>query len=41
MRPAEMVIASDSAAVEGWNPGLADAICFASLLPLSGFFSFA
>ena len=28
MRPDEIAIAADWAAVEGWNPGLADAACF-------------
>jgi GNAT superfamily N-acetyltransferase len=31
MRPAEIAIALDWAAAEGWNPGLADAACFASV----------
>src|ERR671935_2946962 len=31
MRPAEVAIALDWAAAEGWNPGLADAACFASV----------
>ena len=31
MRPEEITIALDWAAAEGWNPGLADAACFASV----------
>jgi GNAT superfamily N-acetyltransferase len=31
MRPGEMALASDWAATEGWNPGLADAACFATI----------
>ena len=31
MRPEEIAIAVDWAAAEGWNPGLADAACFASV----------
>jgi GNAT superfamily N-acetyltransferase len=37
MRPDEISIAVDWAAAEGWNPGLADAACFASVDP-KGFF---
>src|SRR5262245_45219143 len=37
MRPAEIAIAADWAAAEGWNPGLADAACFATVDP-EGFF---
>jgi GNAT superfamily N-acetyltransferase len=33
MRPAEIAIAADWAAAEGWNPGLADAACFATVDP--------
>ena len=33
MRPDEIAIAVDWAAAEGWNPGLADAACFASADP--------
>jgi hypothetical protein len=33
MRPAEVALAVDWAAAEGWNPGLADAGCFASADP--------
>jgi GNAT superfamily N-acetyltransferase len=33
MRPDESAIAIDWAAAEGWNPGLADAACFASVDP--------
>jgi hypothetical protein len=33
MRPDEIPIAVDWAAAEGWNPGLADAACFASVDP--------
>ena len=29
MRPDDIAIAIDWAAAEGWNPGLADAACFA------------
>jgi GNAT superfamily N-acetyltransferase len=31
MRPEEIALAADWAAAEGWNPGLADAACFASV----------
>jgi Acetyltransferase (GNAT) domain/Acetyltransferase (GNAT) family len=31
MRPEEIAIAADWAAAEGWNPGLADAACFATV----------
>ena len=31
MRPDEIAIAIDWAAAEGWNPGLADAACFATV----------
>jgi GNAT superfamily N-acetyltransferase len=31
MRPEEIALASDWAAAEGWNPGLADAACFATV----------
>jgi ribosomal protein S18 acetylase RimI-like enzyme len=31
MRPDEIVLAADWAAAEGWNPGLADAACFATV----------
>jgi GNAT superfamily N-acetyltransferase len=31
MRPDEMAIAADWAAAEGWNPGLADGACFATV----------
>ncbi|RPI30561.1 MAG: GNAT family N-acetyltransferase, partial [Hyphomicrobiaceae bacterium] len=31
MRPDEISIAVDWAAAEGWNPGLADATCFATV----------
>ena len=31
MRPDEITIALDWAAAEGWNPGLADAPCFATV----------
>src|SRR5262245_25061098 len=31
MRPGEVAIAVDWAAAEGWNPGLADAACFATV----------
>jgi hypothetical protein len=37
MRPDEIAIAIDWAANEGWNPGLADAACFAQVDP-DGFF---
>ena len=37
MRPDEIAIAVDWAAAEGWNPGLADAACFASV-DADGFF---
>ena len=37
MRPNEIAIALDWAAGEGWNPGLADATCFATVDP-DGFF---
>jgi GNAT superfamily N-acetyltransferase len=37
MRPDEIAIAADWAAAEGWNPGLADAGCFATVDP-QGFF---
>ena len=33
MRPEEIALASDWAATEGWNPGLADAACFATVDP--------
>jgi hypothetical protein len=33
MRPEEIAIAADWAAAEGWNPGLADAQCFAAVDP--------
>jgi GNAT superfamily N-acetyltransferase len=33
MRPDEIAVAVDWAAAEGWNPGLADAACFASVDP--------
>jgi hypothetical protein len=33
MRPDEIGIAADWAAAEGWNPGLADAACFATVDP--------
>jgi GNAT superfamily N-acetyltransferase len=33
MRPDEIALAADWAAVEGWNPGLADAACFATVDP--------
>ena len=33
MRPEEISLAVDWAAGEGWNPGLADAVCFASVDP--------
>ena len=34
MRPEEIALATDWAAAEGWNPGLADATCFATVDPL-------
>jgi hypothetical protein len=37
MRPDDIAIAVDWAAAEGWNPGLADAACFATVDP-GGFF---
>jgi GNAT superfamily N-acetyltransferase len=37
MRPDEIAIAADWAAGEGWNPGLADAACFATV-DAEGFF---
>ncbi|MBN4679015.1 GNAT family N-acetyltransferase, partial [Pandoraea nosoerga] len=37
MRPDEIALAVDWAAAEGWNPGLADAPCFAAEDP-QGFF---
>ena len=37
MRPDEIALAADWAAVEGWNPGLADAACFVTVDP-EGFF---
>src|SRR2546429_3717484 len=37
MRPDEISLAVNWAAAEGWNPGLADAACFASVDP-EGFF---
>jgi GNAT acetyltransferase-like protein/acetyltransferase (GNAT) family protein len=33
MRPDEIALAADWAAAEGWNPGLADAACFATVDP--------
>ena len=33
MRPDEIALAADWAATEGWNPGLADAACFATVDP--------
>jgi hypothetical protein len=33
MRPDEILIAIDWAAAEGWNPGRADAVCFATADP--------
>jgi GNAT superfamily N-acetyltransferase len=33
MRPQEIALAADWAAAEGWNPGLADAACFATVDP--------
>jgi hypothetical protein len=37
LRPDEIALAADWAAAEGWNPGLADAACFATVDP-AGFF---
>src|SRR5690242_14044232 len=37
MRTDEIALATDWAAAEGWNPGLADAACFATVDP-AGFF---
>jgi GNAT superfamily N-acetyltransferase len=37
MKPGEIAIAADWAAAEGWNPGLADTACFATVDP-DGFF---
>lgn len=37
MRAAEIALAVDWAASEGWNPGFADAGCFATVDP-DGFF---
>lgn len=37
LRPEEIALAVDWAGTEGWNPGLADAACFATVDPL-GFF---
>lgn len=37
MKPAEIALAVDWAAAEGWNPGLSDAACFAVVDP-GGFF---
>jgi GNAT superfamily N-acetyltransferase len=37
MRPGEIAIAADWAAAEGWNPGLADPACFATV-DADGFF---
>ena len=37
MRPDEIALAADWAAAEGWNPGLDDAACFATVDP-DGFF---
>src|SRR5215472_9910334 len=37
MRPEEIALAADWAAAEGWNPGHADAKCFATVDP-QGFF---
>src|SRR5271169_5231597 len=37
MDPGEIAIAGDWAAAEGWNPGLADAACFATVDP-NGFY---
>ena len=33
MRPEEIALAADWAAAESWNPGLADAACFATVDP--------
>ena len=33
MRPDEIGLAADWAAAEGWNPGLADVACFATVDP--------
>jgi len=33
MRPDEISIAVNWAAAEGWNPGLADDVCFAAVDP--------
>src|SRR5215813_5667044 len=33
MRPEEIALASDWAATEGWNPGVSDAACFATVDP--------
>src|SRR4029077_19916004 len=33
MRPGEIALAADWAAAEGWNPGLADTACFATVDP--------
>jgi hypothetical protein len=33
MRPEELALAADWAAAEGWNPGLSDAVCFATVDP--------
>ena len=33
MRPQEVALVLDWAAQEGWNPGLADAACFAAVDP--------
>ena len=33
MLPEEVALAVDWAAAEGWNPGLADASCFAAAAP--------
>jgi hypothetical protein len=37
MRPDEIRLAADWAAAEGWNPGLADAACFATVDPQGWF----
>src|SRR5215813_948803 len=37
LRPDEIPLAVDWAAAEGWNPGVADAACFATVDP-QGFF---
>src|SRR5262245_16687195 len=37
MRPGEIALAADWAAAEGWNPGLADAVCFATVDPQGWF----